>query len=67
MGNPSAEVEINCDPDGSIVSWQIIKSSQNDEWDEVIRQTMKRTQDTSKIPKDIDERVPSKLFIKVQP
>ncbi|MEI7740258.1 MAG: SUMF1/EgtB/PvdO family nonheme iron enzyme [Betaproteobacteria bacterium] len=67
MGNPSAEVEINCDPDGSIISWQITKLSENEEWNEIIRKTVEKTKAISKIPKDIDGRVPSKLFVKLSP
>lgn len=66
-GIPTNEVQVNFDPDGSIISWEIIKKSESWEWDEVVIMAMERTRATSKIPKDIDGKIPSKLIIKFQP
>jgi len=66
MGNPSTEVEINCDPDGSIISWQITKLSENEEWNEIIRKTFEKTKAiedyNSNHPHSAFRYLPLKLF-----
>jgi colicin import membrane protein len=66
-GNPSAEVQVNCAPDGTITTSQLIKKSGNAEWDEVVLTAIERTRVTSKIPKDIDGRVPPSMLIVIKP
>ncbi len=66
-GNPSAEVQVNCAPDGTITTSQLTKKSGNAEWDEVVLTAIERTRATSKIPKDIDGRVPPTMIIVIKP
>lgn len=65
--NPSSEVQVNCAPDGTITTWQMIKKSGNAEWDEVVLKAIEKTRATSKIPKDIDGRVPASMVITIKP
>jgi colicin import membrane protein len=66
-GSPSAEVQVNCAPDGTITTSQMIKKSGNAEWDEVVLKAIEKTKATSKIPKDIDGRVPATMVISIKP
>jgi colicin import membrane protein len=63
-GNPSAEVEVRCAPDGTITGQRIVKSSGNRAWDEAVLRALERTE---VLPKDTDGRVPSPMLITFRP
>ena len=63
-GNPRAEVEVRTQPDGTITSRRLVKSSGNPDWDEAVLRAIDRT---STLPKDTDGRVPSSLVIGLRP
>ncbi len=63
-GNPAAEVEVRCSPDGTIVSRKIVKSSGNSAWDAAV---LKAVDKTEILPRDIDGRVPSPIVIIFRP
>jgi len=63
-GNPSADVEVRCAPDGTIVGRRIVKSSGNKEWDEAVLRALDRTE---VLPRDTDGRVPSNMVISFRP
>ena len=63
-GNPTAEVEVRTDPDGSIVSRKVSKSSGVKSWDEAVLRAIDKTE---KLPPDVDGRVPSILIISFKP
>ena len=64
MGNPAAEVEVRCAPDGTIVSRKLVKSSGHAGWDNAV---LKAIDKTEVLPRDIDGRVPSPLLISFRP
>jgi TonB family protein len=64
VGNPVAEVEVQCAPDGSIVARKLIKSSGYAEWDQAVIKAIDRTQ---QLPRDIDGNVPTRLNINFRP
>jgi colicin import membrane protein len=63
-GNPSADVEVRCAPDGTIISHRLVKSSGNKEWDQAVLRAIERT---GVLPRDTDGRVPSSMVIGFQP
>jgi colicin import membrane protein len=63
-GNPSADVEVRCAPDGTIVGRRLVKSSGNKEWDEAVLRAIDRT---GELPRDTDGRVPSSMVIGFRP
>ena len=63
-GNPSAEVEVRCAPDGTIVSRKLVKSSGNSAWDNAV---LKAIDKTEVLPRDTDGRVHSPLLISFRP
>jgi colicin import membrane protein len=63
-GNPSAEVEVRCSPDGTIVSRRLLKSSGNKAWDEAVLRAIDKTET---FPRDVDGRVPPVLNIGFRP
>ena len=63
-GNPSAEVEVRCSPDGTIVGTRLVKSSGNKSWDEAVIKALIKTE---VLPRDTDGRVPSPLIISFRP
>ena len=63
-GNPSADVEVRCAPDGTIMSRRLVKSSGNKDWDEAVLRALDRT---GVLPKDSDGRVPSSMVIAFRP
>ncbi len=63
-GNPAAEVEVRCSPDGTIVGRKLVKSSGNSAWDAAV---LKAVDKTEVLPRDIDGRVPSSLVIVFRP
>jgi colicin import membrane protein len=63
-GNPSAEVEVRCSPDGTILSRKLVKSSGVRAWDDAV---LKAIDKTETLPRDVDGRVPSPLVIRFRP
>jgi colicin import membrane protein len=63
-GNPSADVEVRCAPDGMIVGRRLVKSSGNKEWDEAVLRALDRT---GELPRDTDGRVPPSMVIAFRP
>lgn len=59
-GNPIAEVEVRCAPDGRIIGRRIAKSSGNALWDETVLRAIDRTE---VLPRDVDGRVPATLLL----
>jgi colicin import membrane protein len=64
MGNPAAEVEVKCAPDGTIVSRKLLKSSGNPAWDNAV---LKAIDKTEILPRDTDGRVHSPLLLVFRP
>lgn len=63
-GNPRAEIEIRTQPDGTITSSRLVKSSGNKAWDAAAVRAIERT---GTLPRDTDGRVPSSLIIGLRP
>jgi colicin import membrane protein len=63
-GNPAAEVEVRCAPDGTIVSKKLTKSSGNAAWDNAV---LKAIDKTEILPRDTDGRVHSPLLLVFKP
>jgi colicin import membrane protein len=63
-GNPAAEVEVRCAPDGTIVSKKLTKSSGNSAWDNAV---LKAIDKTEVLPRDTDGRVHSPLLLVFKP
>jgi colicin import membrane protein len=63
-GNPAAEVEVRCAPDGTIVSKKLVKSSGNSAWDNAV---LKAIDKTEVLPRDTDGRVHSPLLLVFKP
>jgi len=59
-GNPVAEVEVRCAPDGSVVGRRIVKPSGNAAWDETVLRAIDRL---GSLPRDIDGRIPSTMLL----
>ena len=63
-GNPQAEVEVRTQPDGTITSRRLVKSSGNAAWDEAVLRAIDRT---ASLPRDTDGRVPSPMIVVLRP
>lgn len=63
-GNPRAEIEIRTQPNGTITSSRLVKSSGNPAWDAAALRAIERT---GTLPQDTDGRVPSSLIIGLRP
>jgi colicin import membrane protein len=63
-GNPVAEVEVRCAPDGAILSRKLVKSSKNPGWDEAVLRAIDKTEI---LPRDVDGRVPTSLTLVFSP
>ena len=59
-GNPVAEVEVKCAPDGSIVGRRIVKPSGNTAWDDTVLRAIDRT---ATLPRDTDGRMPPTMIL----
>jgi colicin import membrane protein len=59
-GNPSAEVEVQMAPDGTITSRRLTKSSGVGSWDQAVLRALDKTE---VLPRDIDGRVHTPLII----
>lgn len=62
--NIDTEVEVRCSPDGTIIGINIIKSSGNVGWDRAVTTALEKT---AILPRDIDGRVHSPLWISFRP
>ena len=62
--NASADVEVRCAPDGTIVGKKLIKSSGNAAWDNAV---LKAIDKTEVLPRDTDGRIHSPLVISFRP
>jgi len=63
-GNPMAEVEVKCAPDGTILSKRVIQTSGHKAWDDAVIKALEKTE---KLPLDTDGRVPSVMVISFRP
>lgn len=63
-GNPMAEVEVKCAPDGTILSKRVIQTSGHKSWDDAVIKALEKTE---KLPLDTDGRVPSVMVISFRP
>jgi colicin import membrane protein len=63
-GNPVAEVEVRCGPDGSITSRKLVKSSGVKAWDDAVLRAIDKTEI---LPRDLDGRVPPSLTLVFSP
>ncbi|MGE0098557.1 MAG: cell envelope integrity protein TolA [Hydrogenophaga sp.] len=63
-GNPRAEVEVRTQPDGTIISRKLVKSSGNASWDEAVLRAIDRT---ASLPKDTNGTIPQPLTISLRP
>jgi colicin import membrane protein len=63
-GNPTAEVEVRCSEDGTIISRRLVTSSGNTEWDNAVLRAIDKTEI---LPRDVNGKVPSPLLIKFRP
>ncbi len=63
-GNKSADVEVRCAPDGTIVGRKILKSSGNAEWDSAVIAALDKT---GLLPRDAEGKVPAILVIGFTP
>jgi colicin import membrane protein len=64
VGNPAAEVEVRCAPDGTIVSSKLVKSSGSPAWDNAVLKAITKTEI---LPRDTDGRVHSPLLLVFKP
>ena len=63
-GNPEAEVEVQCAPEGTIVGVKLIHKSGVDSWDEAVQKAILKT---GKLPRDTDGRIPCPMLITFRP
>ena len=63
-GNPVAEIEVRTQPDGTIISRRLVKSSGNTAWDEAALRAIDRT---GSLPRDTDGKVPSPMIVVLRP
>jgi colicin import membrane protein len=57
-------VEVRSQPDGTISSRRLVKSSGNAAWDEAVLRAIDRT---GSLPRDTDGRVPSPMIVVLRP
>ena len=63
-GNPQAEVEVQCAPEGTIVGVKLVKSSGLASWDEAVQKAILKT---GKLPRDTDGHIPCPMEITFRP
>lgn len=63
-GNPTAEVEVQMAPDGTITSRRLVRSSGVRSWDDAVLRALDRTET---LPRDVDGRVHSPLLLAFRP
>ncbi len=62
-GNPIAEVEVRTNPNGTIISQRLVKSSGNAAWDDAVQKAITKT---GTMPRDVDGRVPSAMLLSMR-
>jgi colicin import membrane protein len=62
-GNPIAEVEVRTNPNGTIISQRLVKSSGNAAWDDAVQKAITKT---GTMPRDMDGRVPSAMLLSMR-
>ena len=60
----TAEVEVKCAPDGTIIERKLLKSSGYKGWDDAVLKALEKTE---RLPRDTDGRVPATLVITFRP
>lgn len=60
QGNPVAEVEVRCSPDGTITSRRISKPSGNATWDDTVLRALDKTRS---LPREADGRIPAAMIL----
>ncbi len=60
VGNATAEVEVKCAPDGSILSRRVTQPSGNPAWDEAVLRAIDRAR---ALPRDTDGRIPPTMLL----
>ncbi|MFO1250369.1 MAG: cell envelope integrity protein TolA [Inhella sp.] len=63
-GNPLAEVEVRCAPDGLILAARLLKSSGHTGWDQAVLRAVEKTE---RLPRDTDGRVPASMVLAFRP
>ena len=63
-GNPEAEVEVQCAPEGTIVGVKLVRKSGLDSWDDAVQKAVLKT---AKLPRDTDGRIPCPMLITFRP
>lgn len=63
-GNPVAEVEVRCAPDGLILSAKLSKSSGHAGWDQAVLRAVEKTE---RLPRNENGQVPSSLILSFKP
>ena len=63
-GNPEADVEVRCAPDGTIIGRRIVKSSGVAAYDDAVLRALDRTQ---VLPRDKDGSIPNPMTIAFHP
>ena len=62
--NTPAEIEVRTQPDGTITSRRLVKSSDNPAWDDAVLRAIDRT---GSLPLDTDGKVPSPMIVVLRP
>jgi colicin import membrane protein len=62
--NTPAEIEVRTQPDGTITSRRLVKSSGNPAWDDAVLRAIDRT---GSLPLDTDGKVPSPMIVVLRP
>ena len=63
-GNPEAEVEVQCAPEGTIVGVKLVRKSGFEIWDDAVQKAVLKT---AKLPRDTDGRIPCPMLITFRP
>ncbi|WP_310737545.1 cell envelope integrity protein TolA [Inhella gelatinilytica] len=63
-GNPVAEVEVRCAPDGLILSARLAKGSGHPGWDQAVLRAVEKTE---RLPRNENGQVPSSLILSFKP
>ena len=63
-GNPQAEVEVQCAPEGTVVAVKLLRPSGSEAWDDAVQKAILKT---GKLPRDTDGRIPCPMVITFRP
>ena len=63
-GNPQAEVEVQCGPEGTVMGVKLLHKSGSDAWDDAVQKAILKT---AKLPRDTDGRIPCPMVITFRP